>query len=61
MSRADDRMVMILKRRMRMRKKMEKRVGKLKKMKRTRRMRRKKRNVMHKVSLPTSIRDPTDK
>jgi hypothetical protein len=47
--RADSRMVMILKRKMRMRKKMEKRVGKLKKMRRTRRTR-KRRNVMHRVS-----------
>jgi hypothetical protein len=46
---ADDRMAMILKRKMRMRKKMERRVGMLKKMKRTRRMR-KRRNVMHRVS-----------
>jgi hypothetical protein len=45
---ADDRMVMILKRKMRMRR-MEKRVGKLKKMKKMRTMR-KRRNVMHRVS-----------
>jgi hypothetical protein len=47
---ADDRMVMILKRKMRMRKKMERRVGKLKKMRTTRRMRKKRRNVMRRVS-----------